>query len=87
MPRSVSWGLLVLFLLFTSVVGVREAQAQWDWRQVAACAGACTQMFRNALGSLACGGCLADAGRILGRSIFDEGQYAGYGCAKAGVDC
>ena len=85
--RGVNVGLLALFLLFTTVLGVERADAKWDWRAVTACAGACTILIGTQLGALGCAGCLADAAiRIESTWLGDDRPY-GFACAKANIGC
>lgn len=87
-PRWFNRWLLVLFLAFTALLGVREARGDWNWMTAAGCAGACTQLFRNHNASYICAGCLAQAGRDIGEWLWQGGgRFAGYGCAKAEVGC
>ena len=82
----VNWALLILFVLFTTVVGVRQAKAQPELT-IATCVGFCASAFRNAQATTFCGACMIMAGRILSEHWLGSSQVYGYGCAKADVGC
>lgn len=85
--RGLNWGMLVLFLLFTSVLGVERAEAKIDWRAVGSCAGACAALFANISSSLVCSGCLVAAGVVISDVVFRDVEPYGWGCAKASIGC
>ncbi len=84
-----NWGLLVLFVLFSSVLGVREAQAQTvDWAFLGSCMGTCSKAVPFNWGSTpGCGGCIITIGGAFRDWFWNGGAPAGYGCAKAGIGC
>jgi hypothetical protein len=81
-----NWGMLLLFLLFTLVIGVREAQAQPEMT-IAGCVVACSGAFRDLKATTFCGACIIWGGRILRHHVLGESEIAGYGCAKANIGC
>jgi hypothetical protein len=84
-----TWGLLVLFIVFTALVGVRKAHAEPEFT-LAMCAGACfgSALFKNAGVTLTCVACSIKYGRLLGQQIWgDKGWEGGYDCAKASIGC
>jgi hypothetical protein len=88
-PIPMNWGLLVLFLLFSTLIGVREAQARsLPWMSIGTCAASCSAAFpMNWTATPLCAGCLITAGLWLRETLWGGGHPGGYACAKAGYGC
>lgn len=81
-----NWAILLLFLLFTAVIGVREAKAQPEFT-IGLCVGACTTSFRDVKSTSTCAACLIWFMREARLRFWGDTEPAGYGCAKTGFGC
>lgn len=85
-PRFSSLGAVLLFLLFTTVVGVRRADAQTELT-VAGCVVACSTAFVDFRSTVVCGGCLVWASGELRSLWLGDEPVPGWPCAKANIEC
>jgi hypothetical protein len=86
----VHWVVLTLFLLFTMVIDVREAQAQAhaDVERVAKCIGLCSNLGMELTSSLGCAACVVKFGIWAHKWWRSGGPYdGGFDCAKANIGC
>jgi len=81
-----NWGLLLLFVLFTSVIGVREAKAQWEFT-LAGCITACGVAFLTLPGTVGCAACILYYGGELHKAMGGGVIPGGWDCAKANLGC
>jgi hypothetical protein len=79
-------GVLILFLIFSLVIGVREAHARTDLHDAVRCLAVCSQFYADWVSGMSCAICAFEFGRLLDK--FWEGGWAGgWDCAKADIGC
>jgi hypothetical protein len=77
-------GGLAAFILFSALLGVREARAQTAIT-VGGCVAACSAMFLDFKSSAVCAGCLVWAAIELHNRLGGDRPLEGYACAKANM--